>query len=469
MKQFFYFILLLLAAVAAPQRSVAQGSFVVDDITVIPGATTTIEVKYAANGSETQCLEFNVELPTGLSYVKDSQMFGPTVPEYFKFGEVSTFRNETCIFFSIINTEKLYVPDGATLTFDVRCDENIDWEENSIKVFGPFVGIDMADFDVPVVRGTAFTLEDGMFLRIKADDSHYLCMPEEAEDYLTFDGAGDETGSIFYWDGSTLLSYMNGQFVTVDGEYLVSSSAAEDNVELTMTQSGNHFVISYTGIYKKKPTDEFVVFEDGELAASRDESDATPLTFEALETLPVTTNASGYVTLYSPVALTVPEGVKAYTAAYDADQAAVILTETTTVPAACGVIVEAEDFAAHTFDFPLSEENAAPAGDLKGSYATIETVDGAYTLQRVDDEIGFYSFTGENLSGFKAYLTGVTAQSVRMVKDGNLTAISGSIANSTVNAEVYDLQGRRITKSNPASGLYINGGKIIVKYPSAHY
>lgn len=456
-----------MAAIIAPQRSAAQASIAIDDITVIPGATTTIEVKYAANGLESQGVQFKVEIPAGLTFVEGSWKLGPAIDaDNFTMGNHDIFRDGTCIFFSIANSgSKMNVPDGVIVTFDVACDENLDWEENTVKVFDALVaqGVSYADFDVPVVRGTAFTLEDGMFLRIKAADGHNLCMPEEAEDYLTFNGAGDETGSIFYWDGSTLLSYMNGQYVTVDGEDLVSSSAADDNVEFTITQNGNKFVVSYTGTYKKKPTVEYVVFEDGELAASRDEADATALTFEAVEALPVTTNASGYVTLYSPVALTVPEGVKAYTAAYDADQAAVLLTETATVPAACGVIVEAEDFAAHTFDFALSEENAAPAGDLKGSYATIETVDGAYTLQRVDDEIGFYSFTGETLSGFKAYLTGVAAQSVRMVKDGNLTAISGSIANSTVNAEVYDLQGRRITKSNPASGLYINGGKIIVK------
>lgn len=461
-----------MAAVIAPQRSAAQASIAIDDITVIPGATTTIEVKYAANGLESQGVQFKVEIPAGLTFVEGSWKLGPAIPaDNFTMGNHDIFRDGTCIFFSIANSgSKMNVPDGVIVTFDVACDENLDWEENIVKVFDAFVaqGVSYADFDVPVVRGTAFTLEDGMFLRIKADDSHYLCMPEDSEDDITFDGTGTEKGSIFYWNGSTLLSYMNGMYVTKDEDYLVASTEANDNVEFTMTRQGNMFVVSYVvGVDRKKnPIYGYMVFDEaGEvtLDASRNESDATPLTFEALETLPVTTNASGYVTLYSPVALTVPEGVKAYTAAYDADQAAVILTETTTVPAACGVIVEAEDFAAHTFDFPLSEEDATPAGDLSGSYTTIEAVEGAYTLQRVDDEIGFYSFTGETLSGFKAYLTGVAAQSVRMVKDGNLTAISGSIANSTVNAEVYDLQGRRITKSNPASGLYINGGKIIVK------
>lgn len=459
MKQFFSFILLLLAAVAAPQRSVAQGSFVVDDITVIPGATTTIEVKYAANGSETQCLEFNVELPTGLSYVKGSEMFGPTVPEYFKFGEVSTFRNETCIFFSIINTEKLYVPDGATLTFDVRCDENIDWEENSIKVFGPFVGIDMADFDAPVHRGTAFTLEDGMFLRIKADDSHYLCMPEDTENDITFDGTGTEKGSIFYWDGSTLLAYNNGHYVTQSRKSLIPSDSADDNVAFTMKQEGNKFVVSY----KSGANTYYVVVEDDELGYTSIASNATPLTFEALETLPVTTNANGYVTLYSPVALTVPKGVKAYTASYNDSHSAVKLTETSVVFAACGVVIEAEDFAAHTFDFPLSEEKSEPVGVLTGSYATIEAVKGAYTLQKVNDVIGFYPFMGENLTGFKAYLTEAAAQSIQMIKEEPSTGIIESVTDAQKAAPIYDLQGRRIMTKAHDHGLYITNGKKIVK------
>lgn len=472
MKQFFSFFIILMAAFIAPQRSAAQGSFAIDDVTVIPGGTTTIEVKYVANGSETQGVQFKVEIPAGLSFVEGSWNFGPAISaDNFTMGNHDIFRDGTCIFFSIANSgSKMYVPDGVILTFDVACDEDLAWEENTIKVFDPFVGVDIEGFDVPVVRGSAFTLENGMFLRIKADDSHYLCMPgaDAEDDYLTFDGNGTERGSIFYWDGSTLLSYENGMYVTKDDDYyLVGSSEAGDNVEFKMTQQGNKFIVSYiVAINKKtgKPTYRYITFdEEIGVDAATDASDATPLTFEAVEMLPVTTNASGYVTLYSPVALTVPEGVKAYTAIYDAERAAVLLTETATVPAACGVIVEAEDFASHTFDFALSEEDAAPAGDLTGSFASVEAIDGAFTLQCVGDVIGFYPYTGETLSGFKAYLTEVAANSARMIKVDNLTAINGTITSTTENANIYDLQGRRVMTKVRNNGLYITNGKKLVK------
>lgn len=469
MKHIFSFIIILLAAIMVPQRVAAQGTLAIDDVTVIPGATTTIEVKYAANGSETQGMQFKVEIPAGLSFVEGSWKLGAELAADFEMGHNDIFRDGTCIFFSVINKgKKMNVPDGTVLTFDVACDENLEWEESTIKVFDALLDIYIDNFDVPVHRGTAFTLKDGMFLRIKANDGHYLCMPEDSEDDITFDGTGTEKGSIFYWNGSTLLSYMNGMYVTKDEDYLVASTEANDNVEFTMTQQGNMFVVSYVvGVDRKKnPIYGYMVFDEaGEvtLDASRNKSDATPLTFESLETLPVTTNARGYVTLYSPVALTVPEGVKAYTAIYDAERAAVLLTETATVPAACGVIVEAEDFASHTFDFALSEEDAAPAGDLTGSFASVESIDGAFTLQCVGDVIGFYPYTGETLSGFKAYLTEVAAKSVRMIKEDTLTAISGSIATATENAMIYDLQGRRVMTNVRNNGLYITNGKKLVK------
>lgn len=468
MKKFIPFILFTLAAIIFPQRSAAQATLAVDNVTVIPGATTTIEVKYAPDASTgMRWVEFKVELPEGLSFVDGSGKEGSAIESDFALKTLLP-DDRSFVYFSITNDGTVKnLPEGTLLTFDVLCDENLTWEENKLTVFDTKADNDVVieGFDVPVHRGTAFTLDNGMFLRIKADDSHYLCMPgaDAEDDYLTIDGTGSEKGSIFYWDGSTLLSYMNGQYVTVDGEDLVSSSAADDKVEFTMTQSGNHFVISYTGIYKKKPAVEYVVFEDGELDASRDEEDATPLTFEALETLPVTTNASGYATLYSPVALTVPEGVKAYTATCNEDRSAVVLGEVSTVPAACGVVIEAEDFAAHTFDFPLSEKDATPAGDLTGSFATIETVEGAYTLQCVEDEIGFYRYNGDDLAGFKAYLTGVTAQSVHFAKEDDATGIAGSIVPMTEDAEVYDLQGRRVMTKVHDSGLYIKNGKKIVK------
>lgn len=469
MKHIFSFIIILLAAIMVPQRVAAQGTLAIDDVTVIPGATTTIEVKYAANGSETQGMQFKVEIPAGLSFVEGSWKLGAELAADFEMGHNDIFRDGTCIFFSVINKgKKMNVPDGTVLTFDVACDENLEWEESTIKVFDALLDIYIDNFDVPVHRGTAFTLKDGMFLRIKANDGHYLCMPDaDAEDdYLTFDGEGTEKGSIFYWDGSKLLSYMNGLYVTVDGEDLIASSDVDDNVAFTMTQQGNKFVVSYLGTYKKKPATEYIVFDEEYIAlvASRDKSDATPLTFEAVEMLPVTTNARGYVTLYSPVALTVPEGVKAYTAIYDAEQSAVLLTETVTVPAACGVVIEAEDFSTHTFDFTLSDdEDATPVGDLQGSFASVEAIDGAFTLQCVGDVIGFYPYTGETLSGFKAYLTEVAANSARMIKVDNLTAINGTITSTTENANIYDLQGRRVMTNVRNNGLYITNGKKLVK------
>lgn len=89
-----------------------------------------------------------------------------------------------------------------------------------------------------------------------------------------------------------------------------------------------------------------------------------------------------------------------------------------------------------------------------------------YVLGKLNDSFGFYKYTGTNMPAHKAYLqvdSTSTARGFNMVFDYETTALLPvNSEKTTMNSEVYDLQGRKV--SNPTKGLYIvNGRKVVIK------
>ena len=131
-----------------------------------------------------------------------------------------------------------------------------------------------------------------------------------------------------------------------------------------------------------------------------------------------------------------------------------------------------------TFDaVVVNSTEVAPTGNLlHGSVAEAQTnVEGAtayYKLANGDKGLGFY-YGAENGAAFnngahKAYLavTGTMSQMKGFSLDGMTTGINQvSTANTVNNANIYDLNGRRIQSLGAAQkGIYIVGGKkVIVK------
>lgn len=201
---------------------------------------------------------------------------------------------------------------------------------------------------------------------------------------------------------------------------------------------------------------------------------------EEVTTLPIVITEAGYATLYSPVALTLPEnsGLQVYyanaTTATDMK-----LTEITgnVIPAETGVILKGE---AGTYMLAIGGEGEE--GSIEGTnllqgtiipeyidgeiYVLANTANGAGMAKAVQAEEGTHAGKSIN-NGFKAYLpaSSTITSETRFFSfnfgGGDETGIGNVEGENGQNAVIYDLSGRRV--QNAVKGLYIVDGKKVVK------
>lgn len=197
----------------------------------------------------------------------------------------------------------------------------------------------------------------------------------------------------------------------------------------------------------------------------------------------LTLTTAQYGTYFTDEAFVMPEGVTGYTiTAKDGENLTLneAYTAGTTVPASTALVLKATDelTESKTFDAIVVNSNEVAPTDnlLHGSVDEAQTsVTGAtayYKLANGDKGLGFY-YGAENGAAFnngahKAYLavTGTMSQMKGFSLDGMTTGINQvSTANTVNNANIYDLNGRRIQSLGAAQkGIYIVGGKkVIVK------
>lgn len=184
-------------------------------------------------------------------------------------------------------------------------------------------------------------------------------------------------------------------------------------------------------------------------------------TVEEVTSLPVTITAAGWATAYFPVAVTIPENVKAYRGTIN--NGYVHLDEIDgTIPANCAVVLSG---AAGTYNFEVTTtDETAESNDFKGEVATfvIPSTDTYYTLRADNDgsNPGFFTKeAGKNIQGFRAYLKVDGASQVRALMFHEITGVN--IPVELIQSEnAYDLQGRRV--QTPDRGLYIINGKKVI-------
>ena len=207
------------------------------------------------------------------------------------------------------------------------------------------------------------------------------------------------------------------------------------------------------------------------------------LTRIALGNTTVAIGSTGYTTLYTPIAMTVPENVKFYKGDLSDDNTLLTLTAIgagTAIPHETAVIVEGEPNSEFSYKIAARNSGSVSNNDLEGTHASVATstvnVDNneAYTLQTHDydgdgtkEGIAFKRYTGTNLVAGKAYLMlpesfAAQQQAVRIRFEGStdIEAPEFTIQNSEF---IYDLMGRRVERM-VKSGIYIvNGKKVVIK------
>lgn len=175
-----------------------------------------------------------------------------------------------------------------------------------------------------------------------------------------------------------------------------------------------------------------------------------------------------YGTIAAPVALNIPEGIKAYTVTVDESREEALLEELTDgfIPAETGVVIRKTNQES-VFDFTLAAEGYFyGANNLEPVYHSKEvgTDVNAYVLADINNVIGFYRLDPNDrvLSGFKAYL--VLPAALNYIQAFSIDKETTGIDEDTLSSEdagsdrekvYYDLQGRRVL--HPTKGLYITG------------
>ena len=284
-----------------------------------------------------------------------------------------------------------------------------------------------------------------------------------------------DASAIYYFDGDHLLAYKTGLYIGLNtNDWTFEAIGSNDISRIEFVAAANGAEEKYN-ICSGGRWLHLSANSDGSTFVNRCSAntcgDAHNWAIEIVEALPVTITAAKYATFYAPVAVTVPEGVTAYTATVDAANNKVILNEVDgVIPANTGVVLYSET--AGTYDFAITEDvKAIEDNALRGSAAaTYYTTAGTYyALAVVEGEVGFYKdeFNNDRFqnNSHKAYLYVANANNVATYSFAfgeGTTAVENVEVENEVKA-IYDLTGRRVEEIT-APGIYIvNGKKVLVK------
>ena len=336
------------------------------------------------------------------------------------------------------------------------------------------------------LAGVTFTLnqpEAGKFYRFKGATHNrriYSSSVTVGSDQMLEmgdDTATNSSTSVFYYDGTHLISYKTGRAI---GAFARDSKSTWNLVDAgatgaTYTFGEGSIIGTYTltangsrNLYNGR--DNYV-----DAADNGNTGEHYCWTIQDVTYLPVNVNYNSvkYSTLISPVDLSLRDNIFAYTAkiAGEGDNRYLHLNPVTgVIPHGTPVVLKVNDEVErgaddHVYLEVTSGAETQEGTALTGCYETIlaSSVSGTiYTLQNpAAAGIGFYPFSGTTLAGFKAYMpNGSGVRGFLFNEDGTQTAIDGiESLTATPEQPIYDLSGRRVQKAG--KGLYIVGGKKV--------
>ena len=277
--------------------------------------------------------------------------------------------------------------------------------------------------------------------------------------------------AIFYYDGSSLLSYTAGLYIDA---YRLKDVGTTNTISFSKASN------KVLGCYNIS-IDSRYIYGSGNYIDSGTNVDGRNgynWWIEEVTKLPVTITDAKYATFYAPVEVTVPAGVEAYYITTDGVNSTYItLTkiEGGVVPANTGVLLKAE---AGDYELEITSTDAAAISDnlLEGTVAATYVTEDAYVLSNQYGEVGLHKAAKNQLgntawknNSHKAYLpaSALTALQNTVAFYGfdweGTTGIEQITDNREQSTVIYDLTGRRI-EAITAPGIYVvNGKKVLVK------
>ena len=317
-----------------------------------------------------------------------------------------------------------------------------------------------------------------------------------ADRLATSDENADVTADcIFYLNESSLVGYNNGYYISKNssGSGFPGHKDAGSTSGTTFTfVSGNvsegslciNFENNTRGVYGAK--DGYI---DAQGANSTTEEACRFIVTEVTE-LPLTIGANGWSSFSAPVAVSVPNEVKAYYAPNDPAENKLVLEEITNgiIPANTGVVIKGTEGATVNFSTNIT----GTATDLSnnklvcnwyankiGTGESTNTTDGLYAFATKTNSAtgakttGFMKLLTEiTLLGHKCYLNTALADAddsayspefipISLTDDPTGIESAETTTVSDSNAPIYDLQGRKVT-STTKGGMYIQNGKVFI-------
>ena len=290
------------------------------------------------------------------------------------------------------------------------------------------------------------------------------------EGAVTVAGARTATVTFAYTTGNHKLNVRGVEVIDAEGNIVAGDYAAKSTG--TGTTAVYTVGVAEGGTYKVR-----CYATDGDGDSFTESNGTITVSFAKLDVMDLTkevTFAAEYATLHLGYSVAVPAGVEAYVVSATNATWAEMVQVNNVIPAATPVILKKTGTATtYNFYYTSDEADEIETNLLEGSIADRYVAADAYVLGIVDEEVGLYTATKNQLSNTafknnanKAYLpktTGMNVASYSFRFGEGTTGISEVKGESGNVKGIYDLTGRRVEEIT-APGIYIVGGKkVLVK------
>lgn len=277
--------------------------------------------------------------------------------------------------------------------------------------------------------------------------------------------AGNSPAGIFYLDRENrLLAYATGTYF-FNASSVGALKAAANRLTFALP-AGNGKTGRYT-IYAGDS--QRWLYDNGNHADSKVDRNSTyadphcDWIIEEVTALPVTLSDYGYTTLYAPVALRIPQGLRAYVGSVSENNTHLRLTEIqAAIPAHTAVLLEGVP--SQTYALTIGADDVPPAvqNALKGGIESLPRTSELLTLQNFDDP-GFYRDSQPTVDGFRAFLPLPSSAVDHLLLDfGNITGLSPVAPLPLSPSRIYDLSGRRREHLQKGFNI-VDGRKVYVE------
>lgn len=304
------------------------------------------------------------------------------------------------------------------------------------------------------------------FYRFNIGDN-YMCNVADGDNVRSVTETNNDKSTIFYLDENNyLIDYAEGYGFNY-GYCKATSTGIFNSFDFSeSTTLGKYYIHSNPGTGDATYSNRYITISGSKLKQGQGEWSISKVT-----SLPVTFYGE-YASFYSPVDLTLPSGVKAYTGKLNGDNTKLTLSEVDYVPANTGVILEYAEFSSEpSKDFPiLSTVTPVAETSLRGTVAAQSATAGTkLVLGKEDENWGIYAYGSEGtvtLNGFKAYMDmpagGGSVKGFKFSFDDETAIEALTSALQSTDCTIYNLAGQRINRLQRGVNI-VNGKKVLVK------